>query len=75
MQTRTETGAWIVIYRLNINDATYYQDFPLPLKIPSKSDIRLQAAKIAGGGTISVTTNYEMYIIKNEYVTQNNIFS
>ena len=75
MQTRIPGGAWIVIYRLNINDASYYQPFPIPLKISSKSDIRLQAIKIAGSGTISVTTNYEVYIVKNEYVTQNNIFS
>jgi hypothetical protein len=75
LQTRTEGGPWIVIYRINIIDATYFQFFTKPLQVRSKSDIRMQAVKIGGSGTISVTTNYEFYLIKNEYVTQNNPFT
>jgi len=69
LQTRTETGAWIIRYRLNIIDRSFYQNYEIPLSVEEKSDIRVQGVKIAGAGTVSVSSNYEMYLIENDLVS------
>lgn len=75
LQTRTEGGAWITRFRLNINDASFYQPFNFPIQAPSKSDIRVQAVKLSGSGTVSITSNYDMYFVINKYVTLENFLS
>lgn len=73
LQTRTEDGPWITRDLLDFVSSTVEATFAVPLIVSPKSDIRIQGARIAGGGTAVISARYEMYLIESRLINSSNV--
>lgn len=73
IQTRNFEGAWIVRNRTNFAIAAIEERFSSPLRVGPKADIRIQAAKVAGTGTVITSASYSMFLVQEDLVNPNSI--
>ncbi len=74
IQSRSEGGPWIVIYRTNIVSNSFIQNFIYPPSLPNKSDLRIQGINTGGGAGVSVSSFMQFLLIDNELVSNRDIF-
>ena len=74
LQIRSEGQAWVVQNKINFVETAFQQEFTFPLRAFPKSDIRVQAVKVAGGGDVNVSCSYEMAIVEEQYVNSRDPF-
>jgi len=72
-QTRIEGGPWITRDRIISVESYLPPPLTCPLMIAPKSDIRVQAIRIAGTGNVQCSVRYGMHLVKEEFVNSNSI--
>ena len=73
LQTRSLGGSWITRDRVSTVESFIPPPFQVPIRVSAKSDIRVQAIRVAGSGTVQVSTRYAMHVVKEEYINTNSI--
>lgn len=68
LQIRRENGPWITVYRLDFVESTFEQVFFSPLLVYPRSDIRAQCVRIAGAGTVRVSSFLEFYLVPEDFI-------
>lgn len=74
IQSRIESGPWIVIYRTNIVSNSYKEQFIYPPSIPSKADLRIQGINLGMGSGVAVSSFMQFLLVDNELVSNKDIF-
>lgn len=72
-QTRAENESWITRDRVVTVENFIPPPFKVPIKVSEKSDIRVQAIRASGSGTIQVSTRYAMHLVNSNYINNNSI--
>ena len=73
LQTRAQEGSWITRDRVSTVENFIAPPLSNPLRLPPKSDVRVQVVRIAGSGNVQVSVRYEMHLIKEDYINKNSI--
>lgn len=73
LQSRGLGGSWSTRDRVSTVESFIAGAFKVPIKVSPKSDIRVQAIRVAGSGNVQVSSRYAMHLVKEEYVNNNSI--